>query len=125
MRHLLGLAGGLALAAATEASLSRYDAVWRRRAYAVYLPVAAAIYPVFRRGGRHSRAARIEIGALAAYSALALAARDDRLLAAGWASHALFDAVHDGGDESLIPDWYPAACAGYDLAVAGLLVRGA
>jgi hypothetical protein len=123
MRHVLGFAAGVALAAGSEAFLRRYDAGRRRLAYAVYLPVAAAIYPVARRGSRRSHAGRIEIGALGAYAAFAAAARDDRVLAAGWASHAIFDAVHHGGDDSLIPDWYPAVCAGYDLAVAGVLLR--
>jgi hypothetical protein len=121
----LGLAAGVGLAALTEATLRRFDASRRRLAYAVYLPVAAAIYPVARRGGRGSREGRIEVGALAAYAAFAAAARDDRVLAAGWASHAVFDAVHHGGDGSLIPGWYPAVCAGYDLAVAGLLIAPA
>ena len=123
MRHALGLTAGLALGAVTEASVRRYDPARRRRAYAAALPLAAAIYPVCRRGGRLSRAGRIEIAALGAYAAFATAVRDDRVLAAGWASHALFDAVHHGGHDSLIPDWYPAACAGYDLAVAGVLLR--
>jgi hypothetical protein len=122
VRGALGVASGLGLAAVTEASLRRYDAGRRRLAYAAFLPLAAAIYPIFRRGGRGSRAGRVEIAALGAYSAFAVAARDDRVLAAGWASHAAFDALHHGGDESLIPGWYPAVCAGYDLAVAGLLI---
>jgi hypothetical protein len=122
MRHALGLAAGLAMAACTEVAVRRFDAARRRQAYAAALPFAAAIYPACRRGGRLSRAGRIEIAALAAYGAFAAAARDDRVLAAGWASHAVFDAVHHGGHDSLIPDWYPAVCAGYDLAVAGVLI---
>jgi hypothetical protein len=122
MRHAIGLAAGLALAALTEVAVRPFDARRRRLAYAVALPVAAAIYPAARRGGHRSRPGYVEIVALGAYAAFAMAARDDRLLAAGWASHAAFDALHDGGHDSLIPDWYPAACAGYDLAVAGLLV---
>jgi hypothetical protein len=43
-----------------------------------------------------------------------------RLLAAGWASHALFDAAH-GDDER--PRWYPVVCAGYDVVICGHLAR--
>ncbi|PTL60695.1 hypothetical protein C7Y72_03285 [Paraconexibacter algicola] len=96
------------------------------------LPVAAAIYPAARSGDRHGHHARREVAALAAYSAWVLASsradrdRAARLLAAGWASHAAFDALHDGGGHSLIPAWYPALCAGYDVVIAaGLLQRRA
>ena len=51
--------------------------------------------------------------------------RANRLLAAGWASHALFDAVHGHDESSRLPRWYPAVCAGYDLVVCGHLLRAA
>jgi len=43
--------------------------------------------------------------------------RATRVLAAGWASHALFDAAHDHDQGSRLPRWYPAFCAGFDLVV--------
>jgi hypothetical protein len=46
-----------------------------------------------------------------------------RLVAAGWLAHAVFDNVHDKGPTSRLPEEYPAACAGYDVALAGLLLR--
>lgn len=46
-----------------------------------------------------------------------------RLLAVGWLSHAAFDAVHRRNSSSYLPASYPALCAGFDVAVAGLLMR--
>ena len=48
-----------------------------------------------------------------------------RLLAVGWLSHAAFDAVHHRNSSSLLPDSYPALCAGFDVAVAGMLMQDA
>jgi hypothetical protein len=92
------------------------------------LIVAAAIYPLARRERRPGAALTREIAGLVASGAiLAAAARATptqarNVVAAGWAAHALFDAVHDSGHDSLIPNWYPAMCAGYDLAIAARLV---
>jgi len=52
--------------------------------------------------------------------------RDPRLaltlLAMAFAGHAIVDLLH--GAEILpagsLPDWYPAACAMYDIAIAGI-----
>lgn len=45
-----------------------------------------------------------------------------RLAAAGWAAHVGFDFLHDRGPTSQLPNWYPAFCAGYDVAVAARLL---
>ena len=69
-----------------------------------------------------------EAVALVGFTALtAIAARSGnaagaRLLAAGWAGHAVFDLAHDPGRHSRIPEWYPALCAGYDVGVAARLL---
>jgi hypothetical protein len=47
-----------------------------------------------------------------------------RAVAAGWVGHAIFDNLHERGRTSRLPDWYPAVCAGYDVALAALLLRG-
>jgi hypothetical protein len=47
------------------------------------------------------------------------------LTAAAWVGHAVFDRVHERGEASLLPDWYPALCAGYDLGMAAMLGRAA
>jgi hypothetical protein len=124
--NVAGAAAGVALAVATERLIGRAAPRQRTRLWAVALPGAAAIYPLARRTGHLRREGMIEIGALGAYSAFALrlpGGSKERALAAGWASHAAFDALHHRGDGSRIPSWYPAACAGYDLVVAGTLLR--
>ena len=99
--------------------------------YAAGLAVAAAIYPAARRRWRVDRRSAAELLGLIGYgTASVLAARRprpraNRLLAAGWASHALFDAAHGHDEGSRLPRWYPALCAGYDLVVCGHLARAA
>lgn len=99
------------------------------------LVTAAVIYPAARRGHRGSRPAVHELGGVLAAAALGGAARargKDRpdalryreLVAAGWVAHALFDAVHHAGPGGRLPRWYPALCAGYDVAQAAALLRG-
>jgi hypothetical protein len=99
--------------------------------YAAGLAVAAAIYPAARRRWRLDRRSAGELLGLIGYgTASVLAARRPqprakRLLAAGWASHALFDAAHGHDENSRLPRWYPAACAGYDLVICAHLLRAA
>ncbi|MBV9681469.1 MAG: hypothetical protein JO046_06735 [Solirubrobacterales bacterium] len=97
--------------------------------YAGGLAIAAAIYPAARRRWRLDRSSAGELLGVVGYgTASAVAARRprpwaNRLLAAGWASHALFDAVHGHDESSRLPRWYPALCAGYDLVLSGHLAR--
>jgi hypothetical protein len=92
------------------------------------LVVAAAIYPIARRNRKLGAPMAREIAGLVASGAIVTTAAQSthkkarNVVATGWAAHAVFDMVHDGGGDSLIPSWYPAMCAGYDLAVAGRLV---
>jgi hypothetical protein len=100
-----------------------------RLAYAgAGLAIAAAIYPLARSGWEPDDAVYRELAALGAFGALSVAGAraagpaGSRLLAAGWLAHAVFDAAHDTGDDSRIPSWYPAVCAGYDVAMAAALL---
>ena len=102
---------------------------YRSAGSALGLAIAAAIYPLARGRWAAGAAPAREIAALLAFSALAASvARGDAnlrtrgALAAGWSAHAAFDMLHDSGDDSRIPAWYPALCAGYDLGVAGCLL---
>ena len=45
------------------------------------------------------------------------------VIAAGWVAHAAFDHVHHAGPGGRLPKWYPALCAGYDIAFAAMLLR--
>jgi hypothetical protein len=42
------------------------------------------------------------------------------LVGFGWAAHAIFDALV-GDEHGRLPRWYPALCAGYDLAFGAAL----
>lgn len=93
------------------------------------LATAAGAYVLARRFQGTSRPElKREVGALAAASSLAmLAARMPDFparatLAAGWVAHAGFDLTHRRGDDSLVPDWYPPLCVGFDVALAATLL---
>lgn len=88
---------------------------------------AAAVYPLARTGVADRRAFAAELLALASYGTMGVLAAqradsDGRLIAgAGWLLHAVFDLVQGRGQDSRLPRWYPALCAGYDVALVGLL----
>ena len=93
------------------------------------LVTAAVIYPAARRDHGLSGALVVEAGVVLATTALAAVAAGGspatgrRLLAVGWASHALFDLGQGPSADSRLPSWYPAVCAGYDLAFAARIAR--
>ena len=95
------------------------------------LAVAAVIYPAARRRWQLDRRSVGELLGVVGYGTASMIAvrrprpLANRLLAAGWASHALFDAAHGHDEGSRLPRWYPALCAGYDLVLAGHLARAA
>ncbi|MBA3743970.1 hypothetical protein [Sporichthya sp.] len=121
----VGAASGLAI----ENAARKYFPNARTNLGAVGLMTAAAIYPATRSGSRISLASARELGAVAATTGLITKAHQRggmtarALIAAGWAAHALFDAQHDLGSGGRLPRWYPALCAGYDLAFAAALLR--
>jgi hypothetical protein len=127
----IALGAGAALAVATDAGTRRvtHDSMIVPAA-AVGLVTAAAIYPAARAGRETSRGVvvRETAGLIGAGAVLAAAvakrgsATVKRAVAAGWLAHAVFDNLHDRGPTSRLPGWYPAACAGYDIALAGLLL---
>lgn len=98
---------------------------------AVCLVTAALTYPLTDlRSGRGPARTR-ELAALGATLAVGLGSAflptptRRRILAAGWLSHAGFDAAHRRNSGSRLPFWYPAFCAGFDVVVAAGLMKGA
>jgi hypothetical protein len=91
--------------------------------------IAAAVYPLARLGRAAPPGARREWVALGATVGTFVATRrlPDRvslpLTGAAWVGHAVFDRVHERGEASSLPQWYPALCAGYDLGMAVMLGR--
>lgn len=87
---------------------------------------AALIYPAARRE-RASGGLAVEVAVVAATAALAAAARradgptGRRVVAAGWAAHALFDLAQGPSEDSRLPGWYAPLCAGFDVAYAARL----
>jgi hypothetical protein len=126
-KDVLAATAGVAGAIATDRAASTRGRRERVVALGLGLAGAAAVYPLARTGLSDRRAAAGEVVALASYGAAGvLAARragtDGHLIAgAGWLLHAVFDLVQGEGEESRLPGWYPALCAGFDVAVAGLL----
>lgn len=92
------------------------------------LVTAALIYPAARRSAS-TGGVMAEVAVIAATTALAGAATRlesttaRRVLGAGWASHALFDTLTGASSDSRLPRWYPALCAGYDVAIAARVAR--
>jgi hypothetical protein len=129
--HAGGVIAGAALAEAGARVTRTLPASQQVRNSAAGLALAALIYPAARRRWSRDGRSAAELAGLVVYgTASLLAARQprplaNRLLAAGWASHALFDVAHGHDEDSRLPRWYPAACAGYDLVVAGRLARAA
>lgn len=126
------IAVGAGLAVATDRGARRVTSGSRMApAGALGLVTAAAIYPAARIGrAADADVARREwlaVGATVAVLAAASRSGAGRVaratVAVGWIAHAAFDNLHDRGPTSRLPDWYPAACAGYDVALAGLLLR--
>ena len=91
-------------------------------AYAAGLVLAALIYLGFAAvGGAALGWMTLEAGGLALFSAAALLGVRGKVwaLALGWAAHSAWDfLLHGQAGAAFAPDWYPAVCAGFDLALA-------
>lgn len=121
----VGVAAGAGLGWVAAQAVRRIEGRAGVVASGVGLVGAALIYPAARR--ELGPGVALEAAVLAGASALtAAAAKADsgtgrRLVAAGWASHALFDFLQGASDDSRLPGWYPSVCAGYDVAYAARL----
>jgi hypothetical protein len=121
------VAGGAFAGAVTHQTVRR--AKRPEAVSALFLVGAAATYLLADPRGVSGAARTREVAAVGATVAMGLVSgmvprrTSRRLLAAGWLSHAAFDAVHRRNDSSHLPGSYPAVCAGFDVAVAGLLMR--
>jgi len=128
---VVAVAAGAASAIAVENLTRKLWPNARTELGAVGLVTAAAIYPAARSGSRVSLASAREVAGVAAATTVVAKARSRggmtarALIAAGWAAHAVFDAQHNAGPGGRLPRWYPALCAGYDIAFAASLLRPA
>jgi peptidoglycan/LPS O-acetylase OafA/YrhL len=123
-RTVPALVAGAVLGLASAHGARRVDSRGAVLAAGAGLIGAAVIYPAARRELGPPAGLAVEAGVVLATTALAVAAsRADsatgrRLVAAGWASHALFDFAQGPSDDSRLPGWYASLCAGFDFAYA-------
>lgn len=127
-RDLSAVAVGAGLGKVSALGLRRVAPGSSTRLLALGLVPVALVYPAARRASaRSSTAALREAGGVLAMAAVVAAARrttrPEVVTATGWLAHAAFDVVHDAGEGSRLPGWYPAFCAGYDAGVAADLLR--
>ncbi|HSX67431.1 hypothetical protein [Nocardioides sp.] len=126
-RDVTAVLVGAGLGKASALGVRRVAPGSSTRLLALSLVPVALVYPAARRSSARScRAALQEAGGVLAMAAVVAAARrttrPEVVTAAGWLAHAAFDVVHDAGDGSRLPGWYPAFCAGYDAGVAADLL---
>lgn len=125
--------------ASSDAAVAKLYPARRTAVAALGLIAAAVMYPVSRQlpaadSAGESRLwlptpSAAEVGAVLAAGVIVAAAAKQptptsrRILAAGWAAHALYDAAvkHDARATRL-PAWYAPFCAGADIAIALRLV---
>jgi quercetin dioxygenase-like cupin family protein len=95
------------------------------RFLAVGLLAAAVIYIAFAAARADGRWVALESAGLLLYGPLAwLGRRRPGLLALGWAAHVGWDvALHLDTAQPVVGSWYPLGCIGFDLIVAGYLLR--
>jgi hypothetical protein len=97
----------------------------RRRVFGIGLLIAAAIYIVFALSRGNLNALLVESIGVVLFGILAfLGVRYSAyFLALGWMAHIAWDLLlHPVNVSSYAPWWYPVACIGFDLAVAGGIV---
>lgn len=98
-----------------------------RRLFATGLAIAALAYVVFALTRGTTRDVAIEAGGVLLFGSIARAARRGApwLLALAWAAHVAWDVLlHSMTASTYAPWWYPAACIGFDLAVAAAILLG-
>jgi hypothetical protein len=114
-----------AVLALVVAGFARLVGLDRDRAfYPTVLIVVASYYVLFAVIGGSPRALVLELIAMGAFVALAVAGfkQGAWLVAAGLAGHGVFDVFHAGIiTNSGVPDVWPAFCATYDVVAGGVL----
>lgn len=96
-----------------------------RAVFGIGLVVAAAVYVALAIFASAFREALIEGCGVVLFGSLAVLGirRSAWVLAAGWMAHVAWDLLlHPLDHSSYAPWWYPMACIGFDLMVAGAIV---
>jgi hypothetical protein len=124
---LCGLSVGLGSGLLADVLISRRTADRRVLWAAIGLVVAALVYPMARRrpGLDPSEAWTVLSACVIAAVSVGRSERLARsLLGVGWMCHAIFDLTFGHSSSSWrLPRWYPALCAGFDVAYGARLLR--
>ena len=124
MQLILQLLGGATGCAVFILLARRYAPRVELRLYAAGLITAAFIYVTFLARGASLAWLALEVTGLVLFTLAALAGLkfSHWILAAGWAAHAAWDIVlHKLFETTFVPGWYPLACGGFDLLLAGYI----
>lgn len=95
------------------------------RFWAQALVVASAIYVGFVLvGDAPIRSLLVEAGGLVLFVALAILGvrYSPWVLAGAWFAHIAWDALLHSHNTTFVPQWYPAACIGFDLIVGVYII---
>jgi hypothetical protein len=120
------LAGAL-LGALFATAARRLGGDGELRVFALGLAVAALIYVGLALPGAAGRWLVVETAGVAIFGGIAwLGLRRPGWLALGWTAHVVWDvALHLERAQPVVGAWYPLACIGFDLIVAGYLLNAA
>lgn len=86
------------------------------------LLIAAIVYVVFALVAQDFRWLKIELLGVIIYGLFAWLALKKSILflSLGWGLHVLWDLLlHPNGHPGYVPSWYPGACLGFDIVIAG------
>lgn len=126
---LLPLLNGLEMAVVWAVVVHAASARRGVRMHAAMLLVAALLYLGFAASAGDVGGMLLEMLGVLAFGAVpyfAVRRRSTSLIALGWALHPLWDvALHTtGAGAAYTPAGYVVACIGFDLLLAGMIVRG-
>lgn len=127
MLHLPILTGAV-LGGAFAVLAARRTPVGELRLLALGLVAAAVIYLGLALVNGNARWLALEAAGVAGFAVVAwLGVRfSPWLLVLGWVAHVFWDvALHIDQPQTLVGAWYPLGCVGFDLIVAGALLRPA
>lgn len=112
---------GAGLGLVMTAALWGLGMLRERSGTAVTLVAIAAFYPVFAAAAGNPRALMLHSTVALAFAGLAAVGYrySARIIAAGLIAHGLFDLVVHA---PFAPAWWPAFCAGVDVALGGALL---
>jgi hypothetical protein len=118
---------GAVLGALFVVAASRYGGAGELRILGLGLVVAALIYLGLALPTADGRWLVLETAGVAIFGAVAwIGLVKPGWLAVGWMAHVIWDVgLHLDRAQPVVGPWYPLGCVGFDLIVAGFLLRAA